>query len=85
LKCLNETEIEHVEIMTYLGIIIDDRLRFKNHCNYILKKIGKKTSSLNRIDNFISAYTRCIIHKTIVAHYFEYCITLLIDMNETIE
>jgi len=26
LKCLDGTEIEHVEIIKYLGIIIDDRL-----------------------------------------------------------
>jgi len=31
LKCLDRTEIKRVEIMKYLGIIFDDRLRFKNH------------------------------------------------------
>lgn len=83
LKCLDGTEIERVEIMKYLGIIIDDRLRFKDHCDYMLKKIGKKTSFLNRIGNYISAYTRCIVYKTIIAPHFEYCATLLIDMGET--
>jgi len=48
----------------------------------MLKKIGEKTSFLNIIDNLISAYTRCIIHKTIVAPHFEYYATL-IDMEET--
>jgi len=83
LKCLDGIEIERVETMKYLGIIIDDKLRFKAHCDYMLKKIGKKTSFLNRIGNFISAYTRCIIYKTIIAPHFEYCATLLIDMGET--
>jgi len=44
LKCLAGTEIERVEIMKYLDIIIDDKLVFKDHCNYMLKKIEKKTS-----------------------------------------
>jgi len=35
LKCLDGVEIERVEIMKYLGIIIDDRLRFKDHCDYM--------------------------------------------------
>jgi len=83
LKCLDGTEIEHVEIMKYLGIIIDDRLRFKDHCDYMLKKISKKTNFLNRIGNFISAYIRCVIYKTSVSPHFEYCATLLIDMGET--
>jgi len=44
------------EVMKYLGIIIDDRLRFKDHYDYILKKIGKKISFLNRIDKSITMY-----------------------------
>jgi len=28
--------------MKHLDIIIDDRLRFTDHCDYILEKIGKK-------------------------------------------
>lgn len=38
---LNGTDnmIKRIKIMKNLGIIIDDRLRFKNHCNYMLKKI----------------------------------------------
>lgn len=46
LKCLDGTEIERVESIKYLGIIIDDRLGFKDHCDYMLKKIGKKTGFL---------------------------------------
>lgn len=82
-KCLDGNEIERVEVMKYLGVIIDDRLRFSDHCNYMLKKIGKKISFLNRIGNDISAYTRCIIYKTIIAPHFEYCATLLINMGDT--
>jgi len=56
LKYLDGIEIERVETMKYLGIIIDDRLQFQNHCDYILKKIDKKTSFLNRVGNYISIY-----------------------------
>lgn len=83
LKCRDGTEIGRVEIMKYLGIIIDDRLRFKDHCNYMLKKIGKKISFLNRIGKFISMYARCTVYKSITAPHFEYCATLLINMGET--
>lgn len=82
-KCLDGTVIERVEVMKYLGVMIDDRLRFNDHCDYILKKIGKKISFLNRVGNYISTYTRCIIYKTIIAPHFEYCATLLVDMGET--
>lgn len=42
LKCLDGTVLEQVENTKYLGVIIDDRLRFEDHCNYMFKKIGKK-------------------------------------------
>jgi hypothetical protein len=50
----------------------------------MLKKIGKKISFLNRIGNFVPAYTKCTMYKykSIIAFHFEYCAMLLIDMGE---
>jgi len=42
--------------MKYLGIIIGDKFQFKDHCDYMLKKIGKKVSFLNKIGTFVFAY-----------------------------
>jgi len=42
LKCLDGTTIEQVESTKYLGIIIDNKLRVEEHCDYMLKKIGEK-------------------------------------------
>lgn len=83
LKGLDGTEIERVEKIKYLGVIIDSELKFDDHCDYMLKKIGKKISFLNRIGNSISDYTRCIVYKSIIAPHFEYCATLLVGMGET--
>lgn len=58
-------------------------MRFEDHCDYMLKKIGKKISFLNRIGNTISVYTRCLVYKSIIAPHFEYCATLLLCMGET--
>jgi len=80
LRCSDGTQIE---LMKYLHIIIDDKLQFKAiTCDYVLKKIGKE-SFLDWIDNFVSAYTRCIMYKSIIAFHFEYCATLIINMSET--
>jgi len=69
--------------MKYLGIIIDDRPRFKDRYDYMLKKIGKKISFFNRIGKSISTYATCLIYKSIIAPHFEYCATLIINMDET--
>lgn len=39
---------------------------------------------MNRIGNYISAFIRCIVYKTIIAPHFQYCATLLIDMRKTL-
>ena len=48
-----------------------------------ITEIGKKTSSINRIGQYVSMYTRCVIYETIIAPHFQYCATLLVDMEET--
>lgn len=82
-KSLDGTIIERVEITKHLGVMIDSKLRWDNHCDYMLKKIGKKISFLNRIGNDISVYTRCTVYKSIIAPHFEYCATILVGMGET--
>jgi len=42
LRYVEGTQIERVKVIKYLGIIIYDRLRFTDHCNYVFKKIDKK-------------------------------------------
>jgi len=81
LRCANGTQIEKVEMIKYLNIIIDDWLRFKDHCEYMLKKIGKKINFLK--NKSISTYTRCLMYKSIIALHFEYHATLIMNMSET--
>jgi len=69
-RCFDGTQIERIERVKYLGIIIDDGLRFKDYCDFMLKKIGKKISSLNSIDNSITAYNGCVIYKAIITPHF---------------
>lgn len=78
-KTRDGTEIDIVDTMKYLGVMTDDRLLFKQHCEYI-KKVGKKISFLNRTENFVSAYVQCTIYKTIIGPHFEYCSTVMIHI-----
>ena len=39
------SRIEMVNEMKFPGVIIDDRLSFKEHCEYVLQKTGKKLIS----------------------------------------
>ncbi|XP_025268586.1 uncharacterized protein LOC112639318 [Camponotus floridanus] len=81
--CMNGEVLKRVEVIKYLGIMIDSRLTFVEHCDYMLKKIGKKTSFLNRMGQYLTPYSRQIVYKTIIAPHFEYCATVIVGMGET--
>jgi len=77
LRCF---EFKLNETMKYLAIVIDDKRQYKDHCDYMLKKIGEKISFLNRI----ILYLRILhVSKSIITLHFEYCETLIINMEET--
>lgn len=80
---INSISVERVMQIKYLGIIIDEYLNFKEHVKYICKKINKKVNLLWRVGKCIDGCTRCRIYKTIITPHFEYCGTLLFNVNET--
>ena len=51
---LNEHTIEEVTSMKYLGVILDDKLTFKEHTDHIATKIKKGNCLLARIRHFIT-------------------------------
>ena len=69
--------------MKYLAVIIDDELNFAAHSEFIVKKVGKKISFLDRLGKFSSSMTRCIVYKTIVAPHLQYCSTIFLNTNKT--
>jgi len=48
LKCLDGTTIEQVESTKYLGVIIDNKLRVEEHCDYMLNREKNQFSKQNR-------------------------------------
>lgn len=74
---INDEVIEKVKSIKYLGFIIDKELKFKEHIEYICKKIGKKIGFFKRIRNKISVTTAINICNTMIKPHFEYCSTIL--------
>ena len=74
---VNNIDVEFVSSFKYLGIIIDNKLDFKEHVDYLEKKVRKKIGYLSRISKHLSLYTRLIIYQTIVLPHFTFCTTIL--------
>lgn len=74
---INNEVIEKVNEIKYLGFIIDKQLKFKEHMEYICKKIGKKIGFFKRIRNKISILTAINIYNTTIKPHFEFGSTIL--------
>lgn len=79
---INGDEIEYVAEMKYLGIVIDDRLRFRNYVDFLVKKVAKKIGFFGRISSKLNVWSKILVYKCIIAPHFEYCSTVLFLATE---
>ena len=59
----------------YLGIIIDDKMSWKEHIDYISSKIKRNIGMMKTVRRDVP--TECLIslYRTLVEHYIRYCNT----------
>ena len=68
--------INCVESSKYLGIIFDNRFRFKNHIDYVKSKISKFTGILYRLRKYFPLETCLNYYYAFVYPYLSYCIEI---------
>src|ERR1044071_2728703 len=74
---INDSRLEIENEIKYLGIILDDKLKFTKNVEYLCKKIGKKTNVISRLRNELSMGQKAMLYKTIVEPHFFYCSSIL--------
>lgn len=80
---INNSKIEQVREIKYLGVIIDENLSFSNHAVYITNKISKKVNLLRRIGKDLTPWARSTIYKTIILPHLNFCSTILFLLNNS--
>lgn len=80
LKIDNET-LQFVNEIKYLGVVIDDKLDFKSHVDYICKKIAKKIHFFSCIRKKLSVLSSIKVFNTMIKPHFEYCSSILFMCN----
>lgn len=76
------TQIERVKTMKYLGVIVDCRLQFKEHWEYIVSKISRGVNYLSRCAPYLSKWSRLAVFNTIIFPHFTFCSTILYLLNQ---
>jgi hypothetical protein len=79
---IDGNELELVEDMKYLGVIIDNKLKFGKNVQQIEKKIGKKINFIRRLGNKLNKHSKMTLYNAIIIPHFDYCSSILFLANE---
>lgn len=71
-------EFECVNEIKYLGIIIDSKLNFKKHFEFVNKKIAQRIGFFRNIRKKLCIQMSIKIYNSIIRPHFEYCPTILL-------
>ena len=70
---MNNIKIEYVSSTRFLGVIMDDKLRFNLHINEISKKISKNIGVLFKLRQYVPNNTLLSVYRSIIEYYINYC------------
>jgi hypothetical protein len=74
--------IEVVNSIKYLGVWLDERLKFSIHADYVVKKMAKKVGVLARMHDCMTKRGKIVLYNSIVLPHITYCATVLNYCNE---
>ena len=70
---INNITISRVKNVKFLGVILDEKISWKDHINYISKKISKCIAIMFKLKNIVSKDTLKSLYYTLAYPYFTYC------------
>ena len=71
--CINDKCLSRVSQVKFLGTIIDDKLTWKPHIDYISKKLSKAIAIMYRLKAYVTQETLCSLYYSLVYPYLTYC------------
>lgn len=80
---IRDMEIERVEEFKYLGVILDQHLSFMSHLGHVKKKLFSKLALFRRLDRNLTAETKILLYKSLVAPHFDYCSSILYGLCDS--
>ena len=71
---LNDNIVKCVTSTKFVGIIIDEKLSWKQHIKYVKKKISKSFRIIYKTRNYVDKATLRNLYYTFVYPYLIYCV-----------
>ena len=73
---MNNIKIDYASSTSFLGVTIDDKLKFNLHINEITKKISKNIGILYKLKQYVPCDTLLSVYRSIIECYMNYCILI---------
>jgi hypothetical protein len=70
---MNDVPITRSSKVKYLGVVLDDRLSWKNHIYHIQRKCGAGLASLRRLHSVLPTEVKKNLFNALVLPHLEYC------------
>ena len=80
---LNNNIVERKHETKFLGIIVDEKLKWDNHIQYISTKISKNIGVIDKMRNALNHETKNLLYYSLVYPYLHYCSTVWGSANKT--
>ena len=73
---MNDIPIKHVKSTRFLGVIIDDKLSWKEHIDHLTKKLKCQAGVINRIKDCVPKEFHRDLYYTLFESHLSYCISV---------
>ena len=69
---VGDTEVQQVSQFSYLGVILDEHLTFKNHAQHTINRVSAKVYQPKKMRKFLSIRAALLIYKNMILPILEY-------------
>ena len=76
--------MRQVKLVKYLGMIVDNKLTWSQHVDYISSKITHNIGISKHIRHFIPKESLLLLYHTLIEPYFKYCSIVWGQCSETL-
>jgi len=73
---VNNSILERVKNIKFLGVVLDQNCTWKDHIDYIAKKISKCLGILTKARKVLTTTSLVTLYNSIIKPYFTYCIII---------
>ena len=72
---IGQNIINHKTKVKYLGVVIDEKMSWKNHVNYLCSKLAKGCWAISKLRNYVDHHTSRILYYSLIYPHLQYCIS----------